>query len=164
VNLGAIIPVPWRIGLLALLSAFLLAFGWVRGAQHVQRNWDAAEGARAQAVTNAVLARVAANKKEAVRQAAVNETITEAKDHEIATLTARLNAAGRLRIGPALCSGPSPTAQAETTGGGYDADPPVRLVREDVDRDLKSLILAVETDLATGRACQAFAKSVDTKP
>lgn len=163
-NITTIIPAPWRIGLLALLSAFLLAFGWVRGAQHVQRKWDATEGARAQAVANAVLTRVAANKKEADRQAAVNKTITEAKDHEIATLTARINAAGRLRVGPALCGGPAPTAQGEAAGSGNDADPPGRLVREDVDRDLKSLILAVETDLATGRACQAFVESMAQKP
>lgn len=163
-TLSTIIPAPWRIALLVLLAVVLAAFGWVKGAQHVQGKWDADKGARAQAITDAVLARVAENKTKAARQAAVNQAITEGKDHEIATLTARLNAAPRLRVGPALCSGPASTAPAEAAGSGNDADPPGRLVREDVDRDLKSLILAVETDLATGRACQAFVESMAQKP
>lgn len=158
-KLTALIPAPYRALALALLAAALVGFGWVKGAGHVQDKWDAAEGARAQAVTEAVLARVAANKKEAERQAATNRKITEGKDREIASLTARLNAAGRLRVGPAICGGgPAPAAQAADAGGGHGADSPAGLVRSDVDRDLKALILAVETDLATGRACQAAAR------
>jgi len=108
---------------------------------------------------------VAANAREAKRQAAINQTITEGKDREIAALTARLNAAGRLRVGPAICGGgPAPAAQTPDAGGGHGADTPAGLVREDVDRDFKALILAVETDLATGRACQAAAREHGLAP
>lgn len=163
-NLTALIPAPYRALALALLAAALVGFGWVKGAGHVQDKWDAAEGTRAQAVTEAVLARVAANKKEAERQAATNRKITEGKDREIASLTARLNAAGRLRVGPAICGGSPAAAQAHGAGGSDGSDPPATLVSENVDRDFKALILAVETDLATGRACQAFVRENGLAP
>lgn len=157
-NLTAAIPAPYRALLLALFAVALVGFGWVKGAAHVQAEWDAAEGERAQAVADAVLARVAANKKEAERQATINQKITEGKDREIATLTARLNAAGRLRVGPSFCGGTASATGAENASGGNGANPPGGMVREDVDRDLKALILAVENDLSTGRACQAAAR------
>lgn len=163
-KLIALIPAPYRALALALLAAALVGFGWVKGAGHVQDKWDAAEGARAQAVTEAVLARVAANKKEAERQAATNRKITEGKDREIATLTARLNAAGRLRVGSAICGGPPAPAQADGARGGDGADPSATLVSENADRDFKALIVAVETDLATGRACQAFVRENGLAP
>ncbi|MCE3262607.1 MAG: hypothetical protein K0R43_1686 [Pseudoduganella sp.] len=157
-NLINAIPAPYRLGLLALSAAALVAIAWAKGAQHVQAKWDAAEGARARAEASAVLARIAENKVEAARQAAANRKITERKDNEIAELTARLNAAGRLRVGSAICGGPPGATQADLPGRGDGADSSAGLVREDVDRDLKALILAVETDLATGRACQAAAR------
>lgn len=158
-NLAALIPAPYRVLALVLLAAALVGFGWVQGAQHVQDKWNAEHAARAQAVADAVLARVAANKLEVDRQAAINQKITKGKEDEIAKLTARLNAAGRLRVGPAICGGgPAPAAQAADAGGGHGADSPGWLVRNDVDQDLKALILAVEKDLSTGRACQAAAR------
>jgi hypothetical protein len=157
-NLSAVVPLPCRIALLCAFALALVAFGWVKGAHHVQAKWDAAEGTRAKAVTGAVLARVAENKQLANSQAAISTAIQETKDHEIADLKTRLAAAGRMRVGPAICGGarPAAPAQAQSTGSGDSADPPQGMVRDDVDRDLKALILAVETDLATGRACQAF--------
>ena len=38
----ALIPWPYRLLVLALLSAALVGFGWVKGAGHVQAEWDAA--------------------------------------------------------------------------------------------------------------------------
>lgn len=155
-NLFTVIPAPYRIMLLAAFCAALVAFGWVKGARHVQARWDAAEGTRAQAVTTAVLARVSANQQEAQRQVAINKSITEEKDHEIAALTTRLASAGRLRVGPAICGRPAAPTETSGPAGSDGTDSSGRLVREDVDRDLKALILAVESDLAAGRACQAF--------
>ena len=40
--LSALIPWPYRLLVLALLSAALVGFGWVKGAGHVQAEWDAA--------------------------------------------------------------------------------------------------------------------------
>ena len=41
-ELDALIPWPYRLLVLALLSAALVGFGWVKGAGHVQAEWDAA--------------------------------------------------------------------------------------------------------------------------
>jgi hypothetical protein len=39
-NLLSAIPLPWRILALAALAAAMLGFGWVKGAGHVQDQWD----------------------------------------------------------------------------------------------------------------------------
>lgn len=152
----SLIPAPYRILATIALGAALVGFGWVKGAHHVQAEWDAAEGSRAQSVATAYQNRLASNQAIATEQARVNDHIQKEKDHEIAALTARVNAAGRLRVGPGLCGGPAATSEAQGAAGGDSADPPGRLVSDDADRDFKALIIAVETDLATGRACQAF--------
>jgi hypothetical protein len=164
VNLTSIISLKYRLPLLCLLMVALVGFGWVKGARHVQSRWDAAEGVRARTVTDAIIARVAENKRQADRQAAINREVTERKDHEISSLTARLNAAGRMRVGTAVCGGLAAATETESSGSGNEPDSSGRMVREDVDRDLKALILAVEKDLATGRACQAFAKENGLAP
>ena len=42
-NLTALVPLPYRALALALLAAALLGFGWLKGAEHVQDKWDAAD-------------------------------------------------------------------------------------------------------------------------
>ncbi len=152
----AIIPLWARVTLLAAFAVALVGFGWVKGAHHVQADWDADTVLRERAQSKAITDRLASNARLADKQAAANRTITEGKDHEIANLTARVNAAGRVRVGPAICGGSASTTQAPSPASSDSADTSGGLVREDVDRDLKALIVAVETDLATGRACQAF--------
>lgn len=163
-NLLAVVPIWGRVLMLLALAASLVGYGWTKGAHHVQGEWDADTTTRATAVSQAIQKRLADNKQDAIRQAATNKTITEGKDHEIAALTARVNAAPRLRVGPALCGGPAATAQAPSPAGGNRTDSPGGLVREDLDRDIRALIVAVETDLATGRACQAFVRENGLSP
>lgn len=50
-SLTSPVPLPYRLLALGLLSAALLAFGWVKGATHVQRDWDASKAD--QAIQNA---------------------------------------------------------------------------------------------------------------
>lgn len=40
----SLVPVPYRILILTLLAATLFGFGWLKGADHVQGQWDAATG------------------------------------------------------------------------------------------------------------------------
>jgi len=173
-----LIPAPYRILAMIAFAVALMGFGWVKGARHVQHEWDAAEGARAKAVAQAYTTRIASNQVVAAKQAADNAAIQKGKDDEIARLTAAVNSAPRLRVGTAICGGPAATAKTEGAGSGDCSNSPIGLVqpdpgrdsdaqvevREDVDRDLKALKLAVETDLATGRACQAFIKANDLVP
>lgn len=160
----AVVPLWGRALMLLALATTLIGFGWVKGAHHTQARWDAADVARDRAVAQAMQARLASNTKKAEQQAATNKTITEGKDHEIANLTARLDAAPRLRVGRAICGGPAAPTQAASPTSGDSTYPSGGLVRPDVERDIRALILDVETDLATGRACQAFVRENGLTP
>lgn len=119
-----------------------------------QLGYDAAVAERAAADALAVLRRTEENAVLAQRQGETNLKITEAKHEELAPVRERI-VVERVRVGSAIC-GPAAPAEAESAAGGDSTDPPGRLVREDAERDLVALKLAVEEDLATGRACQAF--------
>jgi hypothetical protein len=41
-NLLSVVPAPYRLLAIAALAVALLGFGWVKGAAHVQSEWDAA--------------------------------------------------------------------------------------------------------------------------
>jgi hypothetical protein len=41
-GLSSIVPLPYRILFMALFAAVLVGFGWMKGAAHVQAEWDAA--------------------------------------------------------------------------------------------------------------------------
>lgn len=148
----------------AIAAALVLALGvtaafGVRhyGAERYQAGHAAAVAERAAADAAATLARTRDNAKVAARQAQTNSTITKEKDDEIADLRRRLAAAPRLRVGPAVCPDrPAASTETASTAGGDGADPSGRLVSARADADLRQLIEAVETDLATGRACQRF--------
>lgn len=144
-----------------LVLIVLAVAGWLGlhqyGAARFEDGRHDAIAERAQADARAVLARTRENTVTAVRQNATNTTITKEKDDEIADLRQRLAAAGRLRIGAAVCPDRPPApADAQGTAGGNGPDPSTRLVSAAADRDFRQLILDVEQDLATGRACQAF--------
>ena len=149
----------WLAGL--IVAAALVALGGLAVHWYGAHRFDAgradaiAERARADAA--AVLERARDNVATGAKQAADNTTITKEKDDEIADLRRRLAAAPRLRVGPAVCPDrPAAPAQAQGPAGGDGADPSAGLVSSRADADFKQLIEAVEQDLATGRACQAF--------
>jgi hypothetical protein len=141
--------------LLAVVLAVAGFFGlrWY-GADRYAAGHAAAIAERAEADAKAVHARTETNAAEAARQAASNATITEKKHEEVQPVRERI-VTQRVYVGTGVC-GDRPAAPTETQGatGGDSTDPPGRLVRPDVERDLVALKLAVEEDLATGRACQ----------
>jgi hypothetical protein len=154
-------------GALALVALLLVSWLGVRhyGAAQYQAGQAAAIAERARLDADAVLARTRTNAKEADRLASINTTITKEKDDEITDLRQRLAAAGRLRVGAAVCPGrPAAGADTESTAGGDGADTSGGLVSARADADFKQLILDVETDLATGRACQAFVRENGLEP
>ncbi len=154
-TLPDIIPLPWKIGAaLALVGA--LAAGGAAYHHHVyQSGFDDAVAQRAARDLAAVVGRVHENVVLAAKQDAINVDLTKVKYEELAPVRDRI-ATERVRVGPALCGGPATPAEAQGTAGGDSADPPRRLVRPDLERDIRALKLDVEEDLATGRACQAF--------
>ena len=122
------------------------------GARQFAAGHAAAVDERARADAAAVLTRTRDNAALATRQDANNATITEETHEEVQPVRERI-ITQRVYVGSAIC-GPAAPAEAESTGGSDDADPPGRLVRPDVERDIVALKLAVEKDLSTGRACQ----------
>ncbi|MDN4061122.1 hypothetical protein QPK31_23160 [Massilia sp. YIM B02769] len=139
--------------LAGLLVVGALGARWY-GTHQYQAGRTAAIEERAAADARAVLLRTQENAVLAQRQGETNLKITEAKHEELAPVRERI-VVERVRVGAAIC-GPAAAPDAESSAGGDSADPPGRLVREDAERDLVALKLAVEEDLATGRACQAF--------
>jgi hypothetical protein len=141
--------------LLAVAALGVRAYGSHRyGAGHA-----AAIAERATADAAAVLKRTHENAAQAAHQDETNTHITKEKDDEIADLRRRLAAAPRLRVGPSVCPDrPAAPAQPQGPASGDGADPSTGLVSSRADADFKQLIEAVETDLATGRACQAFVR------
>jgi prophage endopeptidase len=134
------------------------------GAERYTAGHAAAIAERAQADAKAVSKRLADNSTLAAKQVASNATITEEKHEEIQPVRERI-VTRRVYVGSAIC-GDGPTAPAEAQGAASSdgTDSPGRLVRPDVERDLVALKLAVEEDLATGRACQAVLKSEGMVP
>lgn len=151
----AAIPMAWKIGAaLAVAAAVAAAAAGYRS--HVwHAGYDAAVSDRAARDLGAVVARVQDNAVLSTQQHTINVGITKAKNEELAPVAAVI-ATRRVRVGHAICSGPAAPAKAESASGGDRADPPGRLVSESVERNFRALTLAVEQDLATGRACQAF--------
>ena len=152
----AAIPAAWWKAGAALALAGALAAGAAAYRSHVwHAGYDNAVSDRAARDLVAVVGRVQDNAVLMTQQHTINVEITKAKNEELAPVAAVI-ATRRVRVGPAICSGPAAPAKAESAGSGDGADSPGRLVREDVERDIRALKLAVEQDLATGRTCQAF--------
>jgi len=148
---------------LALAAALVAGYSawhhhvFAQGEESKQAEWNAAENA-------AILKRTEENKTLAETQAETNRLITRSKDAEITKIRADIANAPRVRIGGALCGGPSTAAETSSAGGGNGADTGGRLVREDAQRDLDALKLKVEEAFATGRACQDFARANGMAP
>lgn len=149
-----VIPWYWWTGA-GLVLAGALAAGAAAYHHHVyQQGYDTAVAERAARDSLAVVTRLQENSALGMKQNSINDILTKAKNEELAPVRSRI-AAERVRVGTGIC-GPAAATEAEGTGSGDSADPPGRLVRSDIDRDIMALKLAVEEDLATGRACQAF--------
>jgi prophage endopeptidase len=149
-----------RILIGAIVLAGLLVLGalgvrWY-GAHQFAAGHAAAVDERAAADSVAVLHRTEENSILSVAQGATNLKITEAKHEEMQPVRERI-VTQRVYVGTAIC-GPASAPGTESASGGDSADPPGRLVPPAIERDLVALTLAVEEDLATGRACQAFVR------
>jgi hypothetical protein len=141
--------------ILGIVAAGVLVAGGASYRRHVyQQGYAAAVAERAQTDVVAILRRTQDNAVLAIQQAQINTIITEKKHEELAPVRERI-LTQRVYVGSAVCGDrAAATAEAEGTGSGNEADPSRRVVRPDVERDLVALKLAVEEDLATGRACQ----------
>lgn len=151
-----IIPTSWKVGAVLLMAGALFAADAYRVHRADQRGFDRSTSERAARDASALFHRLQDNAAVAAENTDINKFLTKDHDEKLAPVITRI-VTERVRVGTGIC-GPAPTAQAEDAGSGDDADSRGRLVRPDIERDLVALKLAVEKDLATGRACQAFGR------
>lgn len=128
------------------------------GQADVQTKWDAAERKRADAEKAAVLKREKENEAEREKNRENNRLIQQAHDAQIDRLRAAIDSTPRLRVGASFCGGSAGQAQASSAGSGDGADTGGRILSDEVDRAVKTLIEETERVAATGRACQAFVR------
>lgn len=159
--LGLLRLVPgWLYAVIACLALAAAGGAYERheGAASVQALWDADKVERAAAGAKAIANAIAENAVLATQQAATAAAITKAHDAEIISLRARIDAAPRLRIGAGVCGGAATSADSSSTASGTGADPAGRILSDELDGDVKALILQSEMAAETGRACQAFVR------
>lgn len=140
------------------LALLVLLVGCVAYRSHVwHAGYDQAVSDRAGRDLVAVVTRVADNAVAAVKNESVNAVITKVKD-ETLTPVVRTIYVDRVRVGPGTC-GPTAPAKADGPGSSDSPDTSGRLVSQRTEEDIRALTVAVEEDLATGRACQGFLKA-----
>ena len=155
-KLPDVIPLSWKIGAVVALAGTLLAVDTYRIHRADQRGFDRATTERAARDASAVFHRVQDNVVAAAKNEDINKFLTKAKNEELAPVVQRIYV-DRVRVGAGTC-GSAPATKADDASSGSSANSPGRLVREDVERDTRALTEAVEQDLATGRACQAWGR------
>lgn len=128
-SLLSVVPLPYRLLALALLSAALIGFGWVRGASHVQAAWDAATAEQSSAVERVRQRQAEATVKVVTRYVDRVRTVREAGDTIIKEVpiyvTAQSDAActldhGFVRLHDAAAKGiiPDPAGPADAAAAG----------------------------------------------
>lgn len=151
-----VIPTSWKIGAALALAGAVIAGGAAYRSHVYHLGYDQAKTDRAAADLVATTKRNKENAALAVKQDATNAKIEKVKNEELAPVRDRI-VTRRVYVGTGVC-GPSAPAKTEDAARSDSGDTAGRLVRADVERDLIALKLKVEEALATGRACQAFAR------
>lgn len=128
------------------------------GQADIQTKWDAAEKKRAEAEQAAILKREQENEAEREKNRENSRLLQKSYESEIVRLHAAIDAAPRLRVGPAFCGGSARQAETGGASGSDAADPGGRALPEEVDRAVKALIEETERVAATGRSCQGFVR------
>lgn len=154
----------WR-GVAISLAALLIAAGVGIICAHSageKEGFKRATSERAARDAVAIVARVRDNAVLSMKQDNINQIIERTKNEEVASVVQRIYV-DRVRVGAGTC-GPASATVADGASVSDGANSSGRLVRDDVERDTRALTEAVEQDLATGRACQAFVRENGMAP
>ncbi|PHV51892.1 hypothetical protein CSQ91_12820 [Janthinobacterium sp. BJB301] len=147
------------LAVLLLVAGIAIVVAFRKG---TQEGFDRATSERAARDAVAIVTRARDNAALSLKHDSINRIITKVKNEEVAPVVQRIYV-DRVRVGTGTC-GPASSADTQGAGGSNGPNPPGRLVRDDVERDTRTLTEAVEQDLATGRACQAFVRENGMAP
>lgn len=157
-------PGPFAaIALIAMSIGF--SSGWAVNGWRLNASIQKAQVVLGKKIIGNIGTRLEENKADEAKFSSINGKIEGKKNEEVKSITDRVNAAPRLRVGNAVCPASAPRApEAESAGRSDVGNSGGGLVREDVDRDFKTLTITVEKALATGRECQAFIRENGLAP
>lgn len=147
--------IPWQVKaciVVALGAGVALAYGWTW-----QRGYDTAIRERTASDAVAVVAKLNDNVAVTLAASETNTVIERMNREELEPVVERIYV-DRVRVGKALCPA-APATESESASGGDGGDSTGRLVREDVERDIRALKVRVEEGFAAGRACQEKLKA-----
>jgi hypothetical protein len=150
---------------LVIIAALLaMCFASYRVGVKLERAvWQQKEAERKVAENAAILTRIKNNERKTEQDKLNSARIAKEHKRELDQVRSDI-AAERLRVGPNFCPRSAEGAEANSPGSGDGADPGGRLLLEEVDRNLKALMDAMEGAAATGRAAQEFIRSNGMAP
>ncbi len=147
--------IPWQVKaciVVALGAGVALGYGWVW-----QRGHDAAVRDREARDALAMTVKLQDNVAVTLAASETNTVIERMNREELKPVVERIYV-DRVRVGKAICPAATATT-SESTGSSDGGDTGGRVVREDLERDIRALKVRVEEGFATGRACQEKLKA-----
>lgn len=157
------------IGAIKALAVICIALGllWTGhhfGAQGVQAKWDRETAQRKTDENSAILSRIRNNERIAEQQEADKKRMKKGHADEIAQVRAAYAADRGLRVDAAICAGFTEGARADGARGSDAGAAGTVALPEEVERDLRALMLEADTMLATCRVAQEFIRSNGMAP
>jgi hypothetical protein len=147
----------------ALAAALIFGAGWAVNGWRLNAKHDAEDAERMRTANAAILTQINNNERKAEQDKLNSARIAKEHKRELDKVRADI-AADSLRVGPAICSGSTEGAQADSASGGNGANTGSRLLPPEIDRDIKALMNEMESTAATGRAAQEFIRSNGLAP
>jgi hypothetical protein len=151
---------------IAVIAAALALFGAGHhfGAQGVQADWSKETADRKTAETAAILTRIKNNERIADQQEIDHQKLKKGHTNEIAQIRAAYATDRGLRLPATVCRGLAASTETESASRGNGAAAGTVALPDSIDRDLRALMLEVDTIVAGCRVAQAFIRDNGMAP
>jgi hypothetical protein len=151
---------------IALIAAALALFGAGHhfGAQGVQADWSKETADRKTAETAAILIRIKNNEREIEQQESNRQKLKKGHANEIAQIRAAYATDRGLRLPATVCRGLAAGTEAESASRGNGSTAGTVALPDQVERDLRALMLEADTVVAGCRVAQAFIRDNGMAP
>lgn len=142
----------------------LLWIGHRFGAQGVQAKWDRETAQRKADENAAVMSRIRNNERIVEQQAIDKQRMKKGHADEIAQIRAAYAADRGLRLNADVCAGLAEGAKADGAGRGDGTTSGSIALPDEIERDLRALMLEADTVVASCRVAQEFIRSNGMAP